>query len=207
LVEDQLEEYADKDLMECFGLIRKSGDRIIRTTDLLLNLSEIQVGSYQKRINVFNLADEVLRKIYEKYLYTVDEKKVTLEFIIETPNSSILADAFTVEQIFIQLLDNAFKYTPTGKILIRVTENPDNKIIAEVKDSGIGISDEYLEKLFTPFSQEQMGYTRRYEGNGIGLALVKEYCKLNNATIKVESSKGKGTSIMVVFEKVGNNLI
>ncbi len=69
----------------------------------------------------------------------------------------------------------------------------------EIKDSGVGIEETYLQKLFEPFSQEEMGYTRKYEGNGIGLALVKKYCELNNEKIEVESEKNKGSIFRIIF--------
>ena len=64
---------------------------------------------------------------------------------------------------------------------------------------GIGIKKEFIPNLFTAFTQEEGGYTRSFEGNGLGLALVKKYCQLNNAEIKVESEKGVGTTFTVIF--------
>ena len=74
-------------------------------------------------------------------------------------------------------------------------------MIVSVEDSGIGISEEYLPKLFEPFSQEDTGYTRIFDGNGLGLALVKNYCDINDADIKVESEKGIGSKFTVIFNK------
>ncbi|MGE5411700.1 MAG: ATP-binding protein, partial [Clostridiales bacterium] len=68
-----------------------------------------------------------------------------------------------------------------------------------ISDSGIGISKEYLPYLFEPFSQEDSGYTRKFEGNGLGLALTKKYCELNNAEISVQSAKATGTVFSVTF--------
>ena len=85
-------------------------------------------------------------------------------------------------------------------MVIKVFENNKNKTTVEIIDRGVGISEEYLTKLFTPFSQEDMGHTRNYEGNGIGLALVKEYCNLNNLEIEVNSEKGVGTKVSVTFQ-------
>ena len=70
----------------------------------------------------------------------------------------------------------------------------------EVRDSGIGMSEEYLKKLFTPFSQEDVGYKREFEGNGLGLALVKKYIELNKAEIEVESEKNIGSVFSVTFD-------
>ncbi|MGE5457266.1 MAG: ATP-binding protein, partial [Methanococcaceae archaeon] len=86
-----------------------------------------------------------------------------------------------------------------GEVEIVQYKNPQDKLCVKVKDTGIGISDEYLKQLFTPFSQEETGYTRRFEGNGLGLAIVKKYIELNNADIRIESKKGTGTEVTVSF--------
>ena len=70
-----------------------------------------------------------------------------------------------------------------------------------VKDTGIGISKEYIANLFAPFSQEDVGYKREFEGNGLGLALVKKYVEINNADILVESEKDRGSTFTVIFNK------
>ena len=75
-----------------------------------------------------------------------------------------------------------------------------DQISVDVSDTGIGITKEYLPKLFQPFTQEQTGYSRRYEGNGLGLALVKKYLDMINSTIIVQSEKNKGTTFTIVFK-------
>jgi signal transduction histidine kinase len=103
-----------------------------------------------------------------------------------------------VRQIFDNLIHNAIKYTHKGGIEIDIYSNT-NSIQVVVADTGIGISEEYLPNLFKPFTQEEHGYTRKYEGNGLGLALVKRYCELNDTQIKVESKKGEGTKFTLEF--------
>ena len=73
----------------------------------------------------------------------------------------------------------------------------DNLIKVEVEDTGIGMNKEFLPQLFSPFTQEESGYTRKFEGNGLGLALVKKYCDINQASIEVKSEKGKGSLFTV----------
>ncbi|RMD50948.1 MAG: ATP-binding protein, partial [Ignavibacteria bacterium] len=77
----------------------------------------------------------------------------------------------------------------------------DGHILVHVKDTGIGISEENLERIFNLFEQEYEGYTRKFEGNGLGLALTREYCKLNNADISVVSKKDEGSTFTVKFSK------
>ena len=71
----------------------------------------------------------------------------------------------------------------------------------KIIDSGIGISEDYLPNLFNPFTQEEQGYSRSFDGNGLGLALVKKYCGILNADISVESKKDVGTTFTVKFAK------
>ena len=114
-------------------------------------------------------------------------------------NNSIKCDEYSIHQIFSNLIDNAVKYTASGSVIIELRKDKDNKIEVEVKDTGIGISEDYLQNLFLPFSQEEQGYTRKFDGNGLGLALVKKYCELNNIGISVSSKKGTGTSFTLIF--------
>lgn len=113
---------------------------------------------------------------------------------------NIIADKYTVTQIFQNLINNAIKYTPKGFVEVAIIETY-NKVKVEVRDSGIGMSPEYMKNLFTPFSQEDVGHKREYEGNGLGLALVKKYAEVNSANIEVESEKNIGTVFTVTFDK------
>ncbi|MCB0729712.1 MAG: PAS domain S-box protein [Ignavibacteriae bacterium] len=199
LLKDDLTDKVDDDHKLSLELINKSGNRIIRTVDLLLNLSEIQTGTYQTIIREFDLYSEILSKIVVEYKSIAKEKEIDLQIKTLSENTNIVADYYTVNQIFMQLIDNAFKYTDKGKILIKVFRNTDDHLTTEVIDTGIGIANNYMTNLFKPFSQEEMGYSRKYEGNGIGLNLVKKYCELNKAKIEVESEKNKGSLFRVIF--------
>ncbi len=95
-------------------------------------------------------------------------------------------------------MDNAIKYTKQGSITTTIFKKGGN-LCLEVSDTGIGIDDEYLPHLFEPFSQEEHGYTRKFEGNGLGLALIYKFCELNSAEIFVKTQKGKGTKFTIVF--------
>ncbi|NCQ04762.1 MAG: hypothetical protein GW834_09800, partial [Cyanobacteria bacterium] len=95
---------------------------------------------------------------------------------------------------------NAIKYTKKGIISVILSKNQ-NKIVIEIVDTGIGISNEFIPTIFDAFTQEEQGYTRKYEGNGLGLALVKNYVEINKGNISVESIKGKGTTFRVEFNE------
>ena len=119
---------------------------------------------------------------------------------INTKHTKILADQYTITQLLINLIDNALKYTISGSVKIKV-ESDDKFVIIKIIDTGIGISEEFIPTLFEPFLQEEMGYTRSFEGNGLGLALVKKYLELNNGTIEVKSKKGTGSTFSVKLLK------
>ncbi len=198
LLKDAMGDKVNEDLKLSFTVITNAGKRIIRTIDLLLNMSEIHTGAYKFEPQVLNLYKDVLENLKLEYYSQAKEKG--LEFVVNCcQDYTITGDEYTLSQMFSNLIDNAIKYTPQGKISIncRVEEN---KKLAEVIDTGIGISENYLPYLFDSFSQEEQGYTRKFEGTGLGLALVKKYCELNNAEIFVESKKGEGSKFTIIFK-------
>lgn len=201
LLKDELEDKIPDDLSSSFRIIENGGRRLIRTIDLILNMSQVQTGTYEGKMVLLDIERDVIDAVILELLPAIREKKLGFNFSNEGVVKRILADQYTVIQIFTNLLDNAVKYTPSGRIDI-TARYCDEQIAIEISDTGIGISKEYLPHLFTAFSQEESGYTRRFDGNGLGLALVKKYCELNNARITVESEKGRGTKFTIFFPAV-----
>lgn len=199
LMEEELRNRLSTDLQEGFRVMKTAGNRIIRTIDLILNMSEIQSGTYEYVKSEIDLYTDILINISAAHKNLLKSKG--LELLIQKPSKRayICADEYTVNQIFSNLIDNAIKYSLSGKIEISFIHEG-NDVIVKVKDEGIGISQEYLPSLFEPFTQEEQGYTRKFEGNGLGLSLVKKYCQLNNAEITVESKKNVGTVFTVTFK-------
>jgi PAS domain S-box-containing protein len=200
LIKDEVEGKIDLEFLELFSSISRASHRIIRTVDLILNMSELQTGAYQPRIKKINLDTDILQSLHIEYLHLAQSKKINLYYRCLSGDPEINGDEYSVIQIFANLIDNAIKYTDKGKIEVILSENKNREKIVEVKDTGIGMSKDFLQKLFQPFVQEEHGYTRSYEGNGLGLALVKNYCSLNNAEIDVESIKGIGSTFRVKFK-------
>ena len=166
---------------------------------MILNMSEIQTGTVTASHKDLDLSEEVLSTLYIEYKNQAERKNLSFIYNVETDNTKVLADDYLATHIFTNLIDNAVKYTDKGKIEIVINRNEQNKLYVEVKDTGIGISEEFIPRLFDAFTQEEHGYSRKYEGNGLGLALVKKYCELNNAKIEVESTKGVGSIFRVIF--------
>ncbi|GAB4153004.1 MAG: hypothetical protein Fur0015_15350 [Ignavibacteriales bacterium] len=143
--------------------------------------------------------EDILQLLIVEYRNNAKRKNLELKYLLETDDTKVYVDEYSITQVFANLLDNSIKYTEEGKINVYIGRNANNKLLVEIEDTGIGISEEYLPNLFKPFRQEEQGYSRKYEGNGLGLSLVKKYCELNNADINVQSKKGKGTKFSVIF--------
>lgn len=200
LIKEEVKQEISGDLKTSYDIIDSASRRIIRTIDLILNMSEIQTGTYGPTLNLIDINKNVLDRLYNEYKNYALRKNLNFSLRKETGDAKILVDEYSVTQIFANLIDNAVKYTNSGKVEILVRRNDDKKLVVEVKDTGIGISEEFLPLLFDSFAQEEHGYTRKFDGNGLGLALVKNYCELNNAVITVESEKGKGSKFKVTFQ-------
>jgi PAS domain S-box-containing protein len=200
MIKDDLEGNISPDLQQCFDGMAIAGKRLIRTIDLILNMSELQVGSYEPTMQSLNLFEDIFKEIENEFSGVAHRKGLEFSTTNKCQSPVITGDRYSIHQIFVNLVDNAIKYTRQGFINILIDHNYNNEIQVTVKDSGIGISDEFQNNIFQPFLQEEMGYTRKYDGNGLGLALVKSYCDLNNAVISVESRKSEGSKFTVTFK-------
>lgn len=190
----------DDEMREILRSVENAGKRLHRTIDMILSMSAVQSGNYKPDYTTFNIVEE-LKVLTSEFKSLAEEKRLKLLFQNTSSNSEVIADKYTVIQIFQNLLGNAVKYTNKGYIKVSVEDSGEGKIVVHVEDSGIGISSKYLNHLFTPFSQEDVGQKRKYEGNGLGLALVKEYVDLNKGTITVQSQKNRGSIFSVILEK------
>jgi PAS domain S-box-containing protein len=195
----------DEEIKTVLYSVGSAGRRLHRTIDMILSMSAIQSGNYEPEYESFDLSEEV-KNLTEEFRTLTDDKGLSLEFKNNTGSSDIIADKYTVNQIFQNLLGNAVKYTHKGfiKVIIEDAEiesTENDKVLVRVIDSGIGMSKNYIDEIFSPFSQEDVGQKRNYEGNGLGLALVKKYVDVNRASISVSSEKNEGSEFRVVFEK------
>ena len=199
LIKEEVKQEASDDLKASYEIIDSASRRIIRTIDLILNMSEVQTGTYEPSKNLIDINKNVLDRLYNEYKNYAERKNLDFSLRKETGDTQILLDEYSTTQIFANLIDNAVKYTNNGKVEILVRRNDDKKLVVEVKDTGIGISEDFLPLLFESFAQEEHGYTRKFDGNGLGLALVKNYCEMNDARVEVHSTKGIGSAFRVIF--------
>lgn len=199
LISDEIEDITPEEVNELFDPVKRSSTRIIRTIELILDMSEINAGTYELLMKENNIA-KMLYEIVVEQRDLIRTKNIRLEFTNNSTNENLFVDEYTFIQIFTNLIDNAIKYTNEGNVEV-ILFNENSKTIIEIIDTGIGIKDEYLPTLFDSFTQEEQGYSRKYDGNGLGLALVKNYVEINNGTISVESKKGIGSKFRVEFKK------
>lgn len=198
LIREQIEEHLDDELRSDFDIIESASQRLMRTIDLILRMSEIQTGNYQFIPREINLQTEILESLYKQFKISAEKKGLKLVLNNNTDSAVITGDEFSIMQIFSNLIGNAIKYTIEGSVTVNIERN-EKGVCVKISDTGIGISKEYIPHLFQLFSQEEKGYTRKFEGNGLGLALVKKYCEMNNAQVEVVSEKHKGSTFTVIF--------
>ncbi len=193
--EQKKEEYKD-----IFRGIKSASDRLSRTINSILDMVAIQTDMLEVEFNIINLAD-ILQNITRSFSSISHFKRLNFTLINEIGNAYVEGDEYTLYKLFENLVDNAFKYTDRGGIQIRLYKNGVNQICVDINDSGIGISEKYFPDIFKPFTQESTGYSRKYEGNGLGLALVKNYADLSKAAITVSSKINVGSTFTVTFRE------
>lgn len=178
-------------------IIKRHTERLINIVQDLLTLSEIeQKNSHIKLsdVNIYILADNML-KLFEPKL-----KSKNLELIIKIEDNlpNLILDAFRIEQVLINLIDNAIKYTDFGYIKLEISrENDIIKLVIE--DTGLGIPKEHHKRLFERFYTVDQSRSRKVGGTGLGLSIVKHIIMLHNGEIKVESGSGNGTKFIILI--------
>lgn len=172
-------------------MVSESADHLLALINDVLDISKIEAGQLKLAHEPFDL-----KKSIEKVLRTVmplaERKGIRLESEIDSSVGEVRGDSRRVEQVLLNLLSNAIKFTEQGYIRLDCTRQGKDIFIC-VKDTGIGIREADMEKLFKPFRQIDTGLTRQYEGTGLGLSISKKLVHLMAGTINAESEYGKGS--------------
>ncbi len=199
---ETLAEESTGDARKYLDVILRHADRLIDLTRDLLSLSELEEKGVVLRRETIDWPDMFsgIRVLFERKLL---EKKLSLETLLPESLEQIAfkGDRFRLEQMFINLLDNAIKYTDKGGIAIRLSAAAGHAII-EVKDSGSGIPSEHLPRIFERFYVIDKARSRQSGGTGLGLAIVKHIVSLHGGEIKVESAPGAGCTFTISFPLV-----
>lgn len=178
--------------------IEQSGKLLLAIINNVLDMARIESGKIKVDEN-YERVGEVVDEIISTFASEAEEKGIHLSGSMKVTHRNILCDGTKIREIYVNLVSNAIKYTPRGgNVTITVEELPCEKegymkIKSEIKDTGIGMSKEYLPTLFEPFSREQNTTTGRVRGTGLGMPIVKNLVDLMGGSIEVESELGKGT--------------
>lgn len=193
-VETLKEEEKEQDKLHYLQIIEKHTNRLINIVKDLLILSNLEeTGKVQKEsINLYKLVKDQ-EKVFEK---RINEKSLKFNIQIDDDLSEFFGDRFRLEQMFINLIDNAIKYTDKGEINVQI-RNITDKIEIIVRDTGIGIGEEHFNRLFERFYVVDKSRSRKIGGTGLGLSIVKHIVLLHDGNINVESKTGKGTEFII----------
>ena len=178
-------------------------DRSKRLTALvqdLFDLSSIELGQATvQRVPV--VVHDVVKQCASKMMPHLRDKGITMRLQLDSRDPKVLADPRRLEQILDGLISNAVKFTSRGSVTVK-THSGKREVTIEVVDTGIGIAEAYQDQLFTPFTQEDDWRTRRFDGTGLGLSLVKRLLDLLGGRIEVESRQDVGSTFRVILPAV-----
>lgn len=181
-------------------LANRNAGRLLQLINQLLDLSKLEAGKMELKIQECNFS-ELLKGITMSFESLAERRSIRLNFVSQNDDLLLFADQGKMEQIFYNLLSNAFKFTEkNGEVSVMLTEE-NEQVLVRVRDTGIGIPAERLPYIFNRFYQVDSSETREQEGTGIGLALVKELVQLHQGQIQVESVAGKGTTFVLSLPK------
>lgn len=170
-------------------------EELLRTLDLMVNVSCAASGNYKGVFEEYDII-EGLERLVHQFAPAAHERHLCLEFRPSENTALVRIDRYAFEQSMQNLLDNAIRFTHDGGVFVTVRRR-EHSVCIEVLDTGEGMSQEFLSRIFEPFNQEDIGLSRQYDGVGLGLALTKRYIELCHGSIAVQSQKGKGTRFTV----------
>lgn len=184
---------------EYAATIHGSGRNLLEIINTILDFSKAEAGHYE-------LDDEelALRSQFEFFLRALQPQAeasgVELTADLTHADFNVIADPTAFKRMVMNILSNALKFTDRGgRVVLAAKPHDDGALSIVVTDTGIGIADEHLERVFQPFYQVQSTADRNYEGTGLGLAIVKSMAELHGAHVQIDSTPGSGTSVALTF--------
>jgi len=211
MVEEELVGSERADLLPDLRKITGSGRHLLALISDLLDLSKIEAGKMELELGWVELLP-LLHEVAATMEPLLHQRGNRLELRLDPDLGALHADQTRLRQVLLNLLSNAVKFTEDGTVTLRVRrdngrrttdDNPDvvnrrrSSIVFEVCDTGIGISEEQLERLFQPFTQADASTTRRYGGTGLGLAISRHFCRMMGGDILATSALGQGSTFTV----------
>ncbi len=182
---------------ELIGQIYRNSLRLLDMINQMLDFSRFEARKMQLRLSPVDLG-ELVQEIASVFEELTDRKGLKLSYVVEAGLREAYLDRDKIERILTNLLRNAIKFTESGSISI-LTRAQEGTLVLEVEDTGIGIPQEHLPHIFERFRQVDGSSTRRYEGTGIGLAIVKEAVELLQGRVEVTSEVRRGTRFKITL--------
>ena len=198
LLETELSLMENKELYEYAQGIQTSGERLLHLLNNIIDISRIEANDLQVSRQDTNVK-QIIEKSAELYKFKANEKGLKFNMKLEdTP--MVHADPTSLSKVISDVIDNAIKYTEEG--FVNITSDYDserNEVFIKIRDTGVGIDENYLPKVFEAFRQESLGYSRAYQGAGLGLPLAKRLLQLMDGNIKIDSKKNEGTNVFITL--------
>jgi len=184
--------------------IKTSSDQLLMIINDILDFSKIESGEMLLEEANMNI-HEVVKKVYDSNAFVTNDKQIELKYSVDDRIGTLhKGDPLRLQQVLSNLVSNAIKFTSEGKIEMRcVLEKETSKLIRvrfEVEDTGIGISEENLDKIFESYKQENSAISRTHGGSGLGLAICKQIVELMGGKLSVDSAKNVGSKFYFTIE-------
>lgn len=187
--EEEKDQYLD--------IIQEEAVRLNRLVNDLFELAKMEEGKISLSLEWIDLS-EIVRNTVRKMEWRVKEKGLSMQAVYDDEIPLILGDGLRMEQILLNLLDNAIRYTDQGNITVSIHHNPNN-VHLKIKDTGMGIAEEEIPFLFERFYRVEKSRSRKFGGTGLGLSITKKLVDLHGGDIQVSSELGVGTSFDICF--------
>ena len=211
MLKEEAEDSDNEEFKEDLERINGAGKRLLSLVNYVLDVAKIETGAMDIALETFPV-HRMVQDVVTTMQTLVENNSNVLE--IDCPDSvgSIHADTTKIKQCLVNLIDNASKFTEQGTISLTVsrdTEDGQEWVNFAVGDTGIGMTDEQMGRLFEAFAQEEASTTRQFGGTGLGLAITRHFCEMMGGTVLVESEAGKGSTFTmklpaIVDESIGS---
>ena len=204
MLKEDAEDDGNDDYLEPLERVHGASKHLLNLINDVLDLSKIEAGKVELYNESFSLP-ALLEEVADTSRTLVEQKSNKLLLNIEPSITFINADVTRTKQIVLNLISNAAKFCENGEILIDVKTSDSSKkklIQIDVNDSGIGMSQEQIDKLFQAFTQADASTTRKYGGTGLGLTIVQNLARLMGGDVSVKSELGKGTTFTVTIQDI-----
>lgn len=203
LLETELAMLENKELYEYAEGIQESGDRLLNLLNNIIDISKIEANDIEVDLHPCKI-DEIVNNIFDLYVFAANEKGLAFKSkLIDVPQ--VIADNAKLMRVVHIIVDNAIKYTNAGFVNISTGFVPDsNEVLIRVKDTGVGIEANYQKHLFEAFRQESSGFSRSFQGAGLGLPLAKRLLDLMHGRIEINSMHNVGTTVDIYIPCEGS---